>query len=179
MFVKVCGLKTFEQIDQAVSLGYDAVGFVMHKPSKRYVDAKTASELIKYAEGRIKTFVVGVSYDEVKDAAHLADYVQVSEPVAIPNLAYASDKDEQDVSCALFVYDASRGSGIYKGFPEWLDTYRYKLLISGGLNPENVEEAVKSVRPFGADVSSGVEKNGIKDYELMKKFIDAVRGADR
>ena len=42
MFVKVCGLKTFEQIDQAVSLGYDAVGFVMHKPSKRYVDAKTA-----------------------------------------------------------------------------------------------------------------------------------------
>jgi phosphoribosylanthranilate isomerase len=35
------------------------------------------------------------------------------------------------------------------------------------------------VRPFGADVSSGVEKNGVKDYELMKKFIDAVRGADR
>lgn len=178
MFVKVCGLKTFEQIDKAVELGYDAAGFVMHKPSRRYVNAEDAAKLITYAQGRIKTFIVGVSFDEVKEAAHLADYVQVSEAVNLPNLAYASDRDERDTECALFVYDASRGSGIYKGFPEWLSAYRDKLLISGGLNPGNVADAVKAVRPFGADVSSGVEKDGVKDYKLMKKFIDAVRGAD-
>ncbi|QAR32861.1 phosphoribosylanthranilate isomerase [Geovibrio thiophilus] len=178
MFVKVCGLKTFEQIDKAVELGYDAVGFVMHKPSKRYVNAEEAAGLIKHAQGRIKTFVVGVTFDEVKEAAHLADYVQVSEAVSLPNLAYASDRDERDVKCALFVYDASRGSGVYKGFPEWLSAYRDKLLISGGLSPENAAGSVRAVRPFGADVSSGVEKDGVKDYELMKKFINAVRGAD-
>lgn len=177
MFVKVCGLKTKEQIDRAVSLGYDAVGFVMHKPSRRYVDEEQAAELIDYAEGRIKTFAVGVTFDEVRAVADKADYVQVSEIADIENLAYATDK-ETDVKCALLIYDASRGSGVYADFPKWVKKNGHKLVISGGLTPENVAEAIRNVRPYGVDVSSGVEKNGVKDFELMKQFIDAVNGVN-
>lgn len=176
MFVKVCGLKTFEQIDSAVSFGYDAVGFVLHKPSKRYVEPELARSLISYADGRIKTFVVGVTFDEVKAVSDYADFIQVSEAVNIPNLAYATDKDH-NIDCALVVYDASRGSGVFKSFPDWILKYQKKLLISGGLNHENVAQTIKNYSPFGVDVSSGVEKNGVKDLELMKKFIDEARGA--
>ncbi len=177
MFVKVCGLKTAAQIDDAVALGYDAVGFVMHAPSRRYVDEGLAEELISHAKGRATTFVVGVSFDEVRRVAHLADYVQVSEAVSLPNLAYASH-ERPPLPCKLFIYDASRGSGVYSGFPGWLEGYGGRLVISGGLTPSNVADAIRQVKPFGVDVSSGVEKDGIKNYTLMKQFIHAAKGAN-
>jgi phosphoribosylanthranilate isomerase len=179
MFVKICGLKTPEQVEQAVTLGCDAVGFVMHKSSKRYVDAQRVRELSIACGGRAKVFVVGITYDEVAGAAEHADYVQVHEAVKIPNLVYSSAEPPAGVDCAMFIYDKSIGSGTYSDFPAWLDQYRHKLLLCGGLNPDNVAEAVRQIRPFGVDVSSGIEKDDVKDYELMKKFIDAAKGEAR
>jgi len=50
-----------------------------------------------------------------------------------------------------------------------------KVIIAGGLNKENVCSVIKDIKPFGVDVSSGVEKDGIKDFRMMKEFIDAVK----
>jgi phosphoribosylanthranilate isomerase len=176
MFVKVCGLKTRQQVDYAIELGYDAVGFVMHKPSKRYIDLSEVQDLINYSKGKIKTFAVGVSFDEVSTVAEVADFVQISEVVNLPNLVYATDKNEFDVKCAKLIYDASRGSGVYTDFPEWVKQKGHRLIISGGLRPENVAETIRVIKPYGVDVSSGVEKEGVKDFELMKQFINAARG---
>jgi phosphoribosylanthranilate isomerase len=57
-------------------------------------------------------------------------------------------------------------------------TERYRFVLAGGLTPENVEEAIAAARPWGVDVSSGVETNGVKDIDKIKRFISTVRKID-
>lgn len=176
MFTKVCGLKTFEQIDKAIEYGYDAIGIVTYYKSKRYCTSETAIKLAQYAKNKIKTFIVGLSYDDVKDAAFAFDYTQIYEARQIPNLALASKElPPQHIEYEYFFYDASIGSGVFNTFPEWIKTIRERLLLAGGLNKDNVCEVIRQIHPFGVDVSSGVEKDGVKNYRMMKAFIDAVK----
>jgi phosphoribosylanthranilate isomerase len=176
MFVKVCGLKTKEHIDQAVECGYDAIGVVTYPKSKRYCPPEAAVELARYAGDRIKRFVVGIRYSDVEAAAPAFDYVQIYEPRQLPNLVLASrERPPAHLNIEYFVYDASIGSGVFKAFPDWLGNRSEKILVAGGLNADNVCDVIHDIQPFGVDVSSGVEKNGVKDPDLMKVFIDTVR----
>ena len=63
----------------------------------------------------------------------------------------------------------------FTGFDALLQEVSGKLIVAGGLNRENVCTVIKELNPFGVDVSSGVEKDGVKDFELMKKFMQAVK----
>ena len=176
MFIKVCGLKTKEQIDKAIEYGYDAIGIVTYIKSKRYCPPENAVELAEYARGRIKSFVVGLDYSDVEKAAPAFDYTQIYEIKQVPNLVFASkERPPSDLKYEYFVYDASIGSGAFKEFPEWVKNSSEKLLIAGGLNKDNVCDVIRHIQPFGIDVSSGVEKDGVKDPGMMKEFIDAVR----
>jgi phosphoribosylanthranilate isomerase len=176
MFVKVCGLKTKEQIDQAIECGYDAIGIVTYSQSKRYLAPDAAIELAEYAKGKILRFIVGLNYSDVEKAALAFDYIQIYENKKLPNLVLASkDMPPDDLKYEYFVYDASIGSGIYKGFPEWLKHRSDKLIVAGGLNQANVCKVIQEIHPFGIDVSSGVEKDGVKDLAMMKEFIDTVK----
>jgi len=176
MFVKVCGLKSTEQIDQAIALGYDAIGIVLCKKSKRYVTPEDAIKLARYAKGKIKTFVVSITFEEAKDAYSEFDYVQIYEHKELPNLVFASGNMPDDgITYNYFVYDASKGSGDFETFPDWLKEMRKKTIIAGGLTSLNVRAVVREFVPFGVDVSSGVETNGVKDFNKMKQFIKEVR----
>jgi phosphoribosylanthranilate isomerase len=176
MFVKACGLKTKEQIDKAIEYGYDAIGIVTYIKSKRYCPPKNAIKLAEYAKGKIKSFIVGLNYSDVEEAAHAFDYTQIYEMRQVPNLVLASkERPPSDLKYEYFVYDASIGSGVYKGFPEWLKDKTENLIVAGGLNKDNVCKAIRGIKPFGVDVSSGVEKDGVKDLTMMKEFIDAVQ----
>lgn len=176
MFTKVCGLKTKEQIDKAVEYGYDAFGVVTYSKSKRYCPIENAIELANYAKGRIKSFVVGLTYSDIKDAASSFDYTQIYEPIQVPNLVLASkETPPSDLNYEYFVYDASVGSGVFKQFPSWVSDMAGKIIVAGGLNKENVGSVIKEINPFGVDVSSGVERDGVKDLKLMKEFIEAVK----
>ncbi len=176
MYTKVCGLVSKDQIDKAIEFGYDAIGVVTYKKSKRYCSAKKAVDLARYAKGRIKTFVVGVTYDDVKEAAYAFDFTQIYEKKQIPALALSSKEiPPTDLDYEFFIYDASTGSGVFQKFPAWLKNVPGKLIVAGGLNSDNVGDVIKEFKPFGVDVSSGVEKNGVKDFNLMLNFIEAVK----
>jgi len=175
MFTKVCGLKTKEQIDKANEYGYDAIGIVTYIKSKRYCPPNEAIKLAEYAKGKIKSFVVGLNYSDVEEAAPAFDYTQIYEVKQVPNLVLASkEMPPSDLKYEYFVYDASIGSGVYKEFPEWLKDKTENLIVAGGLNKDNVCKVISEIKPFGVDVSSGVEKDGVKDVTMMKEFIDAV-----
>lgn len=176
MFVKVCGLIDPTQIDRAIEYGYDAIGVVTYQKSKRYCPPEKAKKLAEYAKGKIKSFIVGLNYSDVKDVSDVFDYTQIYEAIQVPNLALASkERPPLDINYEYFIYDASIGSGIFEQFPKWVKDMTGKVIIAGGLNKENVCSVIRDINPFGVDVSSGVEKNGVKDFELMKEFIDAVR----
>jgi len=177
MFVKVCGIKTFEEIDWALSLGYTAVGVVLYQKSKRYVNEDMAVRLAQYANGKIKTVAVSVAYADLSNVDSYFDYIQVYEQINKENLIFASNCKPVGIKFKYFLYDKSKGSGEFEGFPEWLDDLKGKLIIAGGLNYQNVADVIKRYSPFGVDVSSGVENaRGEKDYELMKRFMESVKG---
>ena len=176
MYVKICGLVNRAQIDQAITLGYDAMGIVTYSKSRRFCSPTRARELAHFAKGRIDTFIVGKSYHDVQDAADAFDYIQIYEALPLPNLVLASDQiPPPDLNPAYFMYDSSAGSGVFNEIPSWLKGITLKVIVAGGLNHENVCRVIEEINPFGVDISSGVETDGIKDVELMRQFIATVR----
>ena len=83
-------------------------------------------------------------------------------------------KNYSDFKYEYFIYDASIGSGVFHQFPKWVKDMSEKIIVAGGLNVKNVCSVMQDIKPFGVDVSSGVEKDGVKDFNMMKEFIDAV-----
>jgi len=176
MFVKVCGLVDTAQIDKAIEYGYNAVGIVTYHKSIRYCPPEKAITLAEYARGKIDSFIVGKKYSDVEAAADAFNYIQIYERRQLANFVFASkEKPPQNLNCSYFMYDASVGSGVFKTFPEWLKDVEVRLIVAGGLNQDNVCSVIRKIKPFGVDVSSGVEKDGAKNFELMQDFIDTVR----
>lgn len=178
-FVKVCGLTTTEQVDWAVELGYDAIGLMCAPRSSRFVTTEAARELIDHAAGRIGTFAVGLTMDQVAPLQPLVDTVQVYEAVGDQggSVALASETPPPSTEkLDYWFYDASHGTGTFAEIPAWVHEVDARFVLAGGLNPDNVADVVARVRPAGVDVSSGVESAaGVKDYALMREFIVAAR----
>lgn len=181
LFIKVCGITTAEQLEWAIELGYDAVGFMRAPRSTRLVDIPAARELIGLADGRIQTFAVGLTLDQVEPLRELVDTVQLYEPANVASLALASETPpESTAGLDYWFYDASHGTGTFTEIPEWVRDVEATVVLAGGLNPDNVAEVVAQYQPDGLDVSSGVESSpGIKDYVLMRDFITAARSVRR
>lgn len=180
MFVKVCGITLPEQIDAAVEFGYTAIGIVMHEKSPRYCSPEKALRLIEKGSGRIKTVAVGYTFSEVEAVADAADFIQLYEEndIYAEKLILAGNVFPEGKQYRYFLYDSSHGKGIFSAAPGWVNPIRERLIFSGGLNCDNVSEVIKTVRPFGIDVSSGLEiRRGVKDFALMKRFMKEVNNA--
>ena len=189
--VKICGLSTKEAVKTAVSAGADYIGFVF-APSKRQVTVEQAIELAKFIPSHIQKVGVFVSPSraellEAVDKVGL-DLVQVHGQVAddlFEDLPCASiqavqvDRDGHvpNSQADYLLFDAPvAGSG--QTF-DWgrLDTTELAqpFFIAGGLNEDNVARAIQHFSPFAVDVSSGVETNGQKDHEKIRRFIERVK----
>jgi len=189
--VKICGLSTKEAVKTAVSAGADYIGFVF-APSKRQVTLEQAAELAKFIPSHIQKVGVFVSPSraellEAVDKVGL-DLVQVHGQVAddlFEDLPCASiqavqvDRDGHvpNSQADYLLFDAPvAGSG--QTF-DWgrLDTTELAqpFFIAGGLNEDNVARAIQHFSPFAVDVSSGVETNGQKDHEKIRRFIERVK----
>ena len=201
--IKICGLTREADVDAAVQAGADAIGFVLYPASPRAVSAQRAGELAR----RLPPFVTPVLLFVNASPAEIAAGVQAvphallqfhgdESPAdcAAPGRPYlraarmAAGVDLLDLAAAhpqatgLLLdthVEAYGGSG--KAFDWSLVPPRVPLpvVLSGGLNPASVTAGIAQVRPWGVDVSSGVESaKGIKDAALVRAFCDAVHDAD-
>ena len=189
--VKICGLSTKEAVKTAVSAGADYIGFVF-APSKRQVTLEEATELAKLIPANVKKVGVFVSPSraqllEAIDKVGL-DLVQIHGQVPdnlFDNLPCGSIQAVQvdegghvpNSQADYLLFDAPvAGSG--QTF-DWgkLDTtgVAQPFFIAGGLHEDNVAEAIQHFTPFAVDVSSGVETDGKKDHEKIRRFIERVK----
>ena len=189
--VKICGLSTTEAVETAVSAGADYIGFVF-APSKRQVTLEQAAELAKFIPSHIQKVGVFVSPSraellEAVDKVGL-DFAQVHGQVVdklFENLPCASiqavqvdgDGHVPNSQADYLLFDAPvAGSGQTFDWGQ-LDTTELSqsFFIAGGLNEDNVEEAIQHFSPFAVDISSGVETDGQKDHEKIRRFIERVK----
>lgn len=200
MLVKICGITDEQTAKQAVNEGADFIGFVFAPSSRRIapVDAKT---IIKQIPAHVKK--VGVFVEETIENMHFIaeftglDYIQLhgNEPAHVASrLRYPiikaftlTETDERTMAtypCDYLLIDSPGekyrgGSG--KTFDwslfEQFNIDREKIILAGGLSAQNVQEAIRTVRPIAVDVSSGVETGGKKDSEKIRSFIKRAKSA--
>lgn len=198
--IKICGITHPEDGVIAAELGADAIGLVFYPPSPRYVDVETALRIVAALPPLIS--VVGLFMNaepEVVQAVltevplHLLQFHGDEEPddcaafrlpylKAVPMGADAKvqDYERRFASASGLLLDSHGGEkmgGTGQSF-DWarIPAQRQKpFILAGGLYPGNVAEAVRRVRPYAVDVSSGVESaKGVKDAELMRAFLQGV-----
>ncbi len=194
--LKICGITNIDDAIMVSNLGADALGFVFAE-SKRRISPDAAREIIKTLPPYITT--VGVFMDETSDEVNkISEYASLdavqlhgSEPPSyceemnrkVIKGIKIEEKDTNEsliekiksYSVSAFILDPGTGSGKTFNWNIALGINR-PLIIAGGLTPENVHQVIMNLRPYGVDVSSGVEKDfGKKDIEKVKKFIEEVR----
>ena len=177
MFVKICGIKDLQTAEAVIRLGGDCIGFVAHKNSKRYISPDEAEKIVSAVKGRILTAAVGVTSNECADYG-FCDYVQAEDANTSDNCILSGHTEPAGVF-RYFLYDKSRGSGERAQYPAWVDGYKDRLILAGGLNPDNVAEIVMTYKPFGVDVSSGVETDGKKDLDKIERFIKEAKSYEK
>lgn len=194
--VKLCGLSRKEDILAANALKPDYIGFVFAPNSRRYVSRETAAKLKQLLSPEIQAVGVFVNEqpetvaqllnDGVIDRAQLhgsedQEYLlRLRGLTKAPVMQAFRIRSEEDVLRAAgsgadyLLLDAGAGTGTVF---DWslLRDFRRTYFLAGGLDPENVAQALRQLRPFGVDVSSGIETDGRKDVNKMAAFVSAVR----
>lgn len=196
MKVKICGITDMETAKSACEYGADALGFVFAE-SKRKITPKRAKEIIQELPANVLKIGVFVN-ESVEVIQKIADecgltHVQLHgdednyqiRRLNIPSVKSLGVTSESDMKNAqgyetdYILFDSPKekfhgGNGktfsweLLGHMPKEL---RKKTILAGGLNALNIEEAIRTVRPYMVDVSSGVETEGKKDVEKIKQFI--------
>ena len=201
--VKICGITNYKDAAKSLDYGADALGFIFYEKSKRYINPKEAAKIIKELPPFLTKVAVFVdsSFRQInKITSELSintvqlhgnetpEFCAKFKQTVIKALRIRTSVNLQEVDsfpaqAILFdTFSETEFGGTGKSF-DWniLKNLRTdkKIILSGGLNPDSIEQAIKTVRPYAVDVSSGVEKSpGIKDHTKIKKFIEAVKNAD-
>lgn len=200
LWIKICGLRTPEAIAAAASAGADAVGFVFHAASPRNVGIEAVGSLaaavpagvekvavfLHPSQELVDAVVVALQPDWVQTDA--ADFAALRLPVSqrkLPVLrtgdALSSEQVDALGASPRFLVESGRSGAAERA--DWSTAARLsgrgEMVLAGGLDPANVGAAIAAVRPFGVDVSSGVESGrGFKDPQLIQDFVRAARAAE-
>ncbi len=196
--IKICGLKTFEHAMVAVNAGADYLGFVF-ATSKRQVTPDQAKNIIEQLPNHIKA--VGVFVDESLDKMieiatyvgldilqlHGNQYIEDYSVSPFPIIKSVSIKASTpthptfypDADYLLFdTWHKDMAGGCGESF-DWsllsVETITQPFFLAGGLNHSNIKEAIRTVKPYAVDISSGVETKGHKDSEKIQRFIRLVK----
>ena len=200
-FIKICGITRVEDAQHAVQHGATALGFVFWPRSPRAVTVAQARAIVGTVAREVST--VGVFVNE--SAAEIARVVAATGLTAVQLHGDESPAAMAGLTCPLLrSVDLARADTVERAWPEptvlLLDVYdperrggtgavvdwtraavlacRRRVVLAGGLRPATVATAIAAVRPFGVDVSSGVEQSpGIKDSEKVALFLERARAA--
>ena len=203
--IKICGLKRIEDVDYVNELLPDYIGFVFAKSRRQVdlKLAKTLSERLNPKIKKVGVFVNedidnvkaatnGASLDILQfhgdeDGKYLSNFKDFivwkskSIDISLEKISNEFIADLNEYNIDAVVLDSSvRGKvgGTGKSFNWELAAeinLTSKLILAGGLSIDNVCEAINIVKPYAVDISSGVETNGVKDFNKIKKFIEKVR----
>ncbi|MEM1154958.1 MAG: phosphoribosylanthranilate isomerase [Pseudomonadota bacterium] len=202
--IKICGLTRVEDALAAIAAGADALGLVFYAPSPRSVDAAQAAEIVAALPPLVTTvgLFVNASESEIRQTLDTVriDLIQFhgDESPAFCDqfscrwIKAVRVRQASDIASACEQYQGARGvlldswdkrarGGTGTTF-DWnlaQGQWSKPVLLAGGLDPDNVAEAVERVQPWAVDVSSGVEQSpGRKDSVKITNFVNAVRRAD-
>jgi len=202
---KICGITRSQDIQAVVNAGADAIGFVFFPPSPRHVSAAQAKELIRYVPAYVQTvgLFVNATADDIADVLKLValDIIQFHgdetpkdcQAIAAqvgrrwykaiqvkPGLDVVAEIQKyQDAGASAVLLDAwhpdlKGGTGHsfdWTTFPK----LNIPLILAGGLNSDNIEQAILTTHAYAVDVSGGVESaKGIKDQQLIERFMQGV-----
>jgi phosphoribosylanthranilate isomerase len=196
MFVKYCGFTREEDVQYAINLGVNALGFIFYEKSKRYIEpaevrkisANVPDTVLKFgvfaesAVDEVNTVIEAASLDRVQVFAdEIVDSSAYNVPV-VPVYRITSEdtlpKKPLKMPFLLDSYSRSEAGGSGESFSwEYLRNYQYinNTIVAGGINSNNLKQLLNRVKPYGIDVSSGIEiEKGIKSKEKMKQLIRIV-----
>jgi phosphoribosylanthranilate isomerase len=197
--IKFCGLTREQDVDVAAELGVDAVGFVLWPQSPRALTLEETAALVQ----RLPPSVTPVGVFVRPTAADIVDAVTIAgirvaqahgvddpsslldapcEVWSAISLTGATIAIPADMTMLLDAQDDEQFGGTGKTI-DWRAARKIaairRVLLAGGLTPQNVGKAIEIARPWGVDVSSGIEERpGVKNGKLMRDFVDSVRSAD-
>ncbi len=202
--IKMCGFTQPEDALKAASIGVDAIGLVFYAPSPRAVDIRCAQNIVRglppfvsvvglfvnATEFEIKNILAHVHLDVLQ--FHGDETVQDCEVYGMPYIKAIRMRDGVDLKAEAHHYGSAQAlllDAYQKGVPggtgnrfEWAvipDGLVKPIILAGGLDSNNVTEAITQVSPYAVDVSGGVElSKGIKDPLKMVEFVEGVRSVD-
>jgi phosphoribosylanthranilate isomerase len=202
--IKICGLTRNQDVQVAVAEGADALGFVLYAPSPRAVTAEQAASLIKHAPAFVTTVALFVneSAEEIYRVLEVCSFdllqfhgdesPEFCRQFNRPYMKAIRVRSAEDIHRAVQQYPDTKAllldayvenlpGGTGQAF-DWrlIPELSIPWILAGGLNANNVADAVNQVKPFAVDVSGGVEASkGIKDVQKIKDFISEVRNVER
>lgn len=195
--IKICGLFRPEDIDFANQIKPDYIGFVFWEKSRRRVDRAQAALLKEKLNPKIQAVgvfvdapceeIIGLLEDGIIDMAQLhgseseEDIRYIQAVTAKPVIKAVQVRNRYDVEAWLdsaadyLLFDSGMGSGVSFDW-KLLEGVEREYFLAGGLNAENLESVLAGAAPYGVDLSSGVETDGVKDFAKMQVVAGIVRG---
>lgn len=198
-WIKICGIRTAEDAAVAAQAGADAIGLMLAERSPRCITFHEAVAIVESLPSSVKPIAVFADAPIERISAWPGDWVQLhgdedetliiavaSSHRVIRGFCFdpaAVRRWEQCEGISALLVDGSTGGGgtmfDHGLLREMISGLRKPVILAGGLTPENVADAIRAVRPWAVDVSSGVERErGVKDHEKIRAFCAAVRAAD-
>lgn len=202
--VKICGITRPEDGVEAARLGVDAIGLVFYEKSPRNVTLDQAKNICQALPGFVTVVSLFMDADveqvsRVLDACaidllqfHGAESAQFCQSFSRPYIKALGMATDQSLAANISSYASAKavlldshasgvagGTGITFNWDTIPQQYRQSIILAGGLNPNNVANAIQTVQPYALDLSSGVESEpGVKDAALMAQLMNEVKRVD-